>query len=128
MIKIHELDKFTRAYIEAALWSSTDNSDGSGGEPLDKNYNIYDIADETLAVMAADCAAFQNENASDLSFNSLDQGGHDFWLTRNRHGCGFWETPDWPEDIGNRLTDASHKYGEVWLYVGDDGKIYSSQY
>src|SRR5208282_4942052 len=34
------IDKFTQAYIVAALWSSNDNSDPSGGEPLDSNYDI----------------------------------------------------------------------------------------
>jgi hypothetical protein len=52
------LDEFFTAYIEAALWSSTDESDDSGGEPLDKHYDETDIAPETLAKMGADCAAF----------------------------------------------------------------------
>ena len=50
-------------------------------------------------------------------------GGHDFWLTRNGHGAGFWDRSDClPEDAGERLTDAAEKYGEVDLTV-DDGVI-----
>jgi hypothetical protein len=26
--------------------------------------------------------------------------GHDFYLTRNGAGCGFWEDGDWPKGIG----------------------------
>ncbi len=76
------MDKFTRAYIEAALWSSTDNSDESGGRPLDFNYGVEDIAPETIASILDDCKAFQEAHANDIGDN-LEQAGHDFWLTRN---------------------------------------------
>ena len=36
-------DEFTKAYLETALWSSSDNDD----KPLDE-YNSTDIADETI--------------------------------------------------------------------------------
>lgn len=114
-------DKFLQAYIVAALWSSMDESTPEGGEPLDKNYGPDDLAPETLARMRADCERFLAENASDVEGDD-EQAGHDFWLTRNHHGCGFWDG-DWPE-AGDRLTAASHRFGEVNLYVGDDGLIY----
>lgn len=117
------MDKFTTAYIEAALWSSTDNSDESGGRPLDFNYGVEDIAPETIASILDDCKAFQEAHANDIGDN-LEQAGHDFWLTRNHHGAGFWDG-DWPDDVGERLTEASHAFGNVDLYVGDDGLIYS---
>lgn len=44
-----ELDKFTRQYLETALWSSNDESDDSGGEPFDFNYTTEDIAEESIA-------------------------------------------------------------------------------
>lgn len=117
------LDKFTACYIEAALWSSTDESTPEGGEPMDANYGIADLAPETLDRMKADCAAFQQQRWDDIC-GDVERAGHDFWLTRNNHGAGFWDG-DWPEDVGERLTAASHACGEVNLYVGDDGRIYS---
>jgi hypothetical protein len=119
------LDAFTRAYITAALWSTMDESTESGGEPMDKNYTIKDIAPETLARMAADAAQFQSANW-DLIHYDLEQAGHDFWLTRNGHGAGFWDG-DWPEPAATQLTDAAHAYGEFDLYVGDDGMIHAMQ-
>jgi hypothetical protein len=121
---LDKLDTFTRAYIKCALWSSTDESRPDGGDPLDKNYGIEDIAHDTLCQMIDECAEFQENNGADLACKDAGNGGHDFWLTRNRHGCGFWETPDWPEDVGERLTAAAHVYGEVNLYIGDDCLIY----
>lgn len=117
------MDAFTNAYIETALWSSMDESDEQGGEPLDANYGIDDIAPETLARTIADCEAFQLAHADAIS-DELELAGHDFWLTRNGHGAGFWDG-DWEDEIGKRLTEASDVYGSVDLYVGDDGLVYS---
>ena len=116
------MDKFTTAYIEASLWSSADNSD-KGGRPLDDNYSVKDIAPETLESIVQDCKAFQESHADDIG-GDLEQAGHDFALTRNRHGAGFWDG-DWDDDVGARLTEASHGFGCIDLYIGDDGFIYS---
>jgi len=116
------LDDFTLAYIECALWSSNDESTPEGGVPLDSNYGIHDLHPDALAAITDDCRKFQKEHAADIS-GDLSAAGHDFWLTRNGHGAGFWDG-DWPKDAGDRLTAASEKLGEVYLYVGDDGKLY----
>jgi hypothetical protein len=116
------MDKFTQAYIEAALWSSMDNANDQGGEPLDANYGVEDIAPATLAQMKEDCEAFQRDHAADIEGNE-ERAGHDFWLTRCHHGAGFWDG-DWSKEVGKRLTAASHVYGNVDLCVGDDGLIY----
>ena len=127
-----ELDDFTKAYLITALWSSTDSSTG---EPLDKNYGFEDFAPKTLKKMKKDCDIFQKSHAEaikdhpphgflgDGQNSPLAKAGHDFWLTRNHHGAGFWDG-DWPV-IGEKMTAASHDFGEVDLYVGDDGKIYA---
>lgn len=114
--------KFTAAYVEAALWSSMDESTPSGGYPLDRNYGPDDIAPETLEQMKSDCARFQAENADDIA-TDLGLAGYHFWLTRNGHGSGFWNGM-WPEEVGERLAQASHKYGVFHLYVGDDGRVH----
>ena len=117
------LDTFTEAYLTCALWSTNDESTPQGGDPLDDNYCVEDIAPDTLAAMAEDCRAFQEGHREDIVAD-LGRAGHDFWLTRNGHGAGFWDG-DWPEEVGERLTEASKTYGEFDLYVGDDGLIYN---
>ena len=129
-----KLDEFTKAYIECALWSSTDNSNEQGGDPLDRNYDVDDIAEETLESMVKDCANFQESNSELLEKwyaecgESINRAGHDFWLTRNRHGAGFWDR--WNDStpqgaIGRKLTDAANAYGGCDLYIGNDGKVYA---
>lgn len=117
-----KLDTFTLAYVRAALWSSTDESRDDGGDPLDSNYCVEDIDADTLAAMVADCAAFQDAQSSDLAEIDDEQAGHDYWLTRNGHGCGFWD-----RDLGatgERLSDACREQGGYILYVGDDGRVH----
>jgi hypothetical protein len=124
MIAKH-LDKFTLSYIETALWAENDGSDDSGGVPFDKNYSIDDIDEESLRGMINDCAKFQSDNANLLIPYDLSQCGHDFWLTRNGHGAGFWDG-DYSEPEATKLTDASKAFGTCNLYLGDNGKIHCS--
>jgi hypothetical protein len=117
-------DKFVEAYLETALWSSNDESDESGGEPLDKNYGTADIAEESIAKAIKDCNSFIKANGADLEEAGDDsQNGHDFWLTRNGHGAGFWDR-GYEAGVSKRLTDAAHAAGSSDAYVGDDGKVY----
>jgi len=116
--------EFLDQYIETALWSSNDESDDQGGEPLDRNYTRDDLAPETLEAIKADCLAFV-DLADELLDLEYSQAGHDFWLTRNGHGAGFWDG-DWPEH-GDKLTEISKGFGEANLYIGDDGLIYQFQ-
>ena len=115
------LTQFVDSYIETALWSSTDESDESGGEPMDKNYGPSDLAPETRRQMFLDAASFYKANLMD--FDDPGRAGHDFWLTRNQHGAGFWDG-DYPEPQATRLTKAAQAYGEFDLYIGDDDRIY----
>ncbi len=115
-----QLDDFARAYIECALWSSTDDSD----HPLDDGRDYTDLAPSALESMIADCVDFQTANADLLEASGLstEQQGHDFWLTRNHHGAGFWDRG--LNELGKMLTDAAHAYGSADLYIGDDGLVY----
>jgi len=119
-----DLDTMVRNYAECALWSSSEyDEDGNGGEPLDTNYTIDDIHPNTMASMREDCESFLRENMKDIG-TEYERAGHDFWLTRNGHGAGFWDG-DWDDEIGNRLTKSAHSYGSIDLYVGNDGMIHS---
>lgn len=114
------MDEFTKAYIEAALWSESDDD----GNPLSVKYFLHDIDVKTLQEMIVDCEFFIKENWNYIKSN-LSQAGHDFLLTRNHHGAGFWDG-EWPEGAEDKLTKSAHSYGEFNLYIGDDGKIYGT--
>ena len=120
-------------FLEAMLWAETDNSDESGGEPLDNNYSIADISDESLVKCKLICDRFvdclSDDYEGDVEFFHNDgsepnssQGGHDLYLTIAGHGVGFWDG-DWTN--GDKLTDLAHEIcSDINLNVGDDGKLH----
>ena len=119
---INSLDAFTKSYLETALWSSTDESNDQGGDPLDENYSIDDFTVEALRESIDDCKSFQEceVEALEAAYGhgpsyGPEYAGHDFWLTRNGHGAGFWDRG--LGEIGERLTRASKPYGSVYLMV-----------
>jgi hypothetical protein len=152
------LDEFTQAYIEAMFWTDeepgtvqkADDDSENQWDPENQNslpgdVGFYDLAPETLEKIIADCKAFQETNealleeAYELAADGLaytpERAGHDFWLTRNGHGCGFWSRSfEGHSDIGDRLTarcgwrarkePGCEGFGEVSTYLGDDGRVY----
>jgi len=123
------LDTFTRHYLIAALWSSRVMGGADDGEPLDDYFGIDDIDEQTKAQAIEDCADFQKSQRAllvqayafyDENGNSAhaDAGspeacaGHDFWLTRNGHGTGFWDR-GMPGTLGRELSDAAKTHGGV---------------
>ena len=116
-------DSFLAGYVEAMLFSSTDNRDESGGLPLDRNYTDRDITTDSLIKMAKQCRDFENlPGVADAIATRAEEAGRDFWFTRNGHGVGFWDG-DWPEPDATLLTKASKSFGESYPHVYR-GKIY----
>ena len=110
---------FNLAYIESLFWSEMD----SDGTPFDDvKYADAELAPQALAKIEADCDAFvlRLEN---LLIEPNETIAHDFVLTRNRHGAGFWDG-DYEEPLATQLTNLAHEFGEQNLYQGDDGLLY----
>lgn len=125
-------------YLVAALWS-TSTMDDDEGEFLDDNHDISDISDSAREKTQADLAKFLTDNrehieaaretnygmASGDASGFLGQVGHDFLLTRNGTGTGFWDRQELSAGgLGERLSDAARAFGSAEFYIGDDGKIY----
>lgn len=110
-------------YITAALWTSTYQPDGEDTDdvPMDDDFGPDDLTPDARTSMSEDVAGFARDNAADLAGIDPGQAGHDFWLTRNGHGAGFWGRG--LGAVGDRLTDASRPYGESALFV-EDGQVY----
>lgn len=126
---------FFVSYVGTALWSSVDDD----GEPLDDSRDRDDVDPTTLEAMRRDCATFYAANfehihcsgaplsrefEGSIAAREAAMAGHDFWLTRCGHGAGFWDG-EWPEPHATTLDNAAQAFGNVDLYVGDDGLIYA---
>jgi len=133
------VDAFWSAYVECALWSSTvpygdlkraglvdagdDDYRDDDDRPLDDYVGEDDLTPATVTSWREDVDAFIAGNWGDLKHLTPASAGHDFWLTRNGHGAGFWDRGY--GDRGDRLSDAARVYGEVWVGIDDDGAVCS---
>lgn len=119
-----DVEQFYRGYLECALWSST-AQDAAGNEI--EGLCEYDPSEACARSMRADCASFCASHAGLLHLACafpgyrMSSAGHDFWLTRNRHGAGFWNRG--LGDVGLRLTGAARVYGGVDVYLSDAGEV-----
>lgn len=116
-------DEFFFAYLECAIFTGCryPTTDGNP-ERLDSVASVDTIPPDIVDTLRADCADFWAANARFISRNPK-QAGHDFHLTRNRHGAGFWDG-DWPRDLGGYLSILSHAYGaaELAAYPNESGE------
>lgn len=132
MLSEFEIQAIIRGYMECALWASNDEATPDGGEPMDANYDLGDFSLELLDEIDRDVREFVAANEADVALCALhgeftfEGVGHDYWLTRNGHGAGFWDREYGHQDAldaGQRLTKAC-QYTEYHLYIGDDDQIY----
>lgn len=124
-----QLDDFTRGYILAMFWTNDDDASSGEYSTSGRPEEMFaKLAPEALAQCERDCKAFYADCGHlwcDTELNN-ERADHDFWLSRNHHGTGFFDSDYLPDDIRSQLQDESHKAGERDLYLGDDGKLYIS--
>lgn len=132
----NDIDDFIQGYKIAAMWSTNhiENEEDTCGTPFDQLEPAPEWSEEALKKIKEDCEAFCTDQESDLVDYMLERtydpshgpvmghAGHDFWLTRSGHGAGFFDRG--LDELGDRLTAACEPYGNVDLYLGDDGKMY----
>ena len=105
------LSPMVRQYLETAEWSA--GLEDEGRESL-QNASWPEWEATTIKRAEIDCADFLSYCAGQgIQTSGIDDEmlGNDFWLTRNRHGAGFWDG-DYPEPLGRQLTDAAHTFSE----------------
>lgn len=124
------INPFTRAaqrhYVITALWTEYEELTGDTLPPgeVDVDLLALPMHPDTREEMNKDVADFIRSNWDDVKDLDPEQVGHDFWLTRNGHGVGFWDRG--LGELGDRLTAACEPYGEFTLYMGDDGFVWGS--
>ena len=115
----YRLDIFLEAYLDALEWTEVHSDNPDLRDSLG-------FSSELLEMAKNDCEAFLAANG-DIPDDLLSQAGHDFWLTRNGHGTGFWDRPEIWGSNASKLTDlCGHGTGfsEFWVYLGDDNLIH----
>lgn len=119
------MDPVLYQYLRTALWSSNDESTPEGGDSMDHNYDVDDIAPESVQLAQQMILKFQKAAGKLLDGLDMTRVAHDLWLTQNGHGAGFWDGDyEDPPGLGDKLTEIAKQLGGVTPYVGDDGVIY----
>jgi len=121
--KLHR-DSFIKAFFACALGATNDESNPSGGEPLENNFSESDFDPVTKAKLTIDCEAFMDAQSVNLTDHPAEDAGHDFFLSQNGHGAGFFDRDYGTKEQRDALQKASRSFGEANIYVGDDGKLY----
>lgn len=122
------IEEATQSFLYALLWLGL----GDNEESLDEHFNPSDFAPEAVEQARKDVVLFLNTAYAkigpdafdglegDGEYSQAERIGHDFALTRNRCGAGFW---DRGIPHGDALTALCVAFGEVSAYVGDSGKV-----
>lgn len=124
----HDLDAFTKGYIEAMFFTNGDTGDEN--EDLLNELGVAAITPESLKSIVSDCERFKKEAAALLEEAanrdySLERAGNDFWFTRKGHGVGFWDREElYDDDLGEKLSDIARKFGVATVCVCGDEIIY----
>lgn len=113
--------------LETALWQATD----SEGNPLDRNYDIAAFNGESRSAFIAEFRVFVNTYSESIDDYMSHTGrdwtdvAHDYALTRNHHGTGFWDRCYCGNDMQmSILTTGAEADGEYYVVIGDDGDLY----
>lgn len=104
-----EMETMLDAYYETMFWAEQDTLTELGLWELELSEAAKDKS-------KTDCEKFLALLDDEL-INSLDlaQVGHDFWLTRNGHGAGFWDG-DYSEEQESALMLAVSHFQTVDFY------------
>ena len=124
-----------QGYLVCMLWTMPgDEENENPGDSI----SICELPPQTVAVAHADCAAFV-QACGDLFNQAIERDGytgerfgHDFALTRNGHGAGFWDRDELEaDDLGDKLSalcgwtgGKRTRFTENNLYLADDGLAY----
>lgn len=114
------INPVARGFLDCAEWLLDEGTDRD---------TIKGWAPSAIRFAVEECDDFVQYNPEDYEaycercgVDADERFGHDFFLTRNHHGAGFWDRG--LDDLGNRLTKAAHTFGFADVYLGDDGFLY----
>lgn len=114
------------SYLVTAAWADS---------PEECNGKTYLFSPESILKAENDCKAFVEKIRIEFTpiefqklFDLSDENvwslvGHDFWLTRNHHGSGYWDKKVYNyivSDGSDRLTKLAQEFNEVSIYLNEE--------
>lgn len=117
----------------ALLWSETDYESGCPFDEIDAEpspalqtrlaleWDLFRGTAERLGFDAEEhCTRMLHPDCEGDAWNAA---AHDFILTRNGHGTGFWDSGRWAEPWGDKLTQLAQAFEELHCFINQNGEI-----
>ena len=101
--------------LEAIIWSTPALRFEDDQDMMDDHVTTHDFDGAAIESLESDLEGFCEMIAADIQDMEPGQLGHDFALTRDCHGAGFWDRGY--GERGERLTDAAKSFGSVEAYL-----------
>lgn len=138
-----QIDEVWRGYVQAMLWANAvcdveDCEDrAAGGDCKHVNdamstFEVEDVRNPEQARREVEDMVLGNlrdfREYLDARESRPEDGsvashfGHDFALTRNGHGAGFWDRG--LAELGDRLSAASKPYGKAHIFIDEDAATF----
>jgi hypothetical protein len=104
------------SYLESLMWSS--------GEEFDE-YTIYNFTERSIDSSRKDIISFVNQAGDLLDDYPDNMIGHNFALSRNGHGTGFFDDFEScsDEEICDELEKIASSFKNVSVFVNDDNEL-----
>ena len=105
--------------LDTILWSTLALRDEDDMECMDAVATVHDFDGASIERVKADLFAFIDANAGDIADMDHSDVGHNYVLSRDEHGTGFWDRD--LGERGERLHDAADvgKF-EAYLVLSDE--------
>lgn len=124
-----QVTEFASGFVEAMFFTDTGYEEDGDLEDV----CVDDLSEAAWGFIIDFCEVYER-HMRDLLTQAYEhdydesQAGRDLWFTVNGHGVGYWSRGELDIDgLGELLTDRCGR-GEVYLYRGDDGKLYVEGY
>lgn len=132
------IDGMVQGYLDCQLWAGLDidSGDDDNTPTYDENYSVSDISESYIDAMREEFEQFVEAHPLAVKMflnrttvmgvmrnvHTPEQFGHDYYLTREHHGTGFWDRG--LGDLGDYLTDISeYAGGAAYLHENESGEL-----
>lgn len=114
------IETMTKHYLICAEWAD---------KPENENWGNARWSDHAWKQAENECEKFYRlirvAKLSSIDYDNtktIEQLGHDFYLTRNSNGAGFWDGKiEWNYEDGDKLTEiCRNNFDEINIYCEND--------
>ena len=105
--------------IHALLWSSNSDDYEPSEELVERITEEWEDFRDKAEQLGVDAYEHRALMINSAEGDEWDYAAHDFILTRNGHGTGFWDG-QWCEPWGVKLTALCKEYSPIDVWVDDN--------